>query len=242
MGKQLRKTAGIIVEGDEASLYLDPGPGSTVHCQGYDTEKLEGVIVSHAHLDHYSDAEPLIELVSLIHDNPCRLMGPESVLNGYGDIQPSVSDYHQKMCTDVINLSDRDAEVKGLEVESQEMFHSEPRCVGLKVFDGDRKFGFWTDTAYSDELVDFYSDCDTIVVNCFFPRDVNTRKHTKLDDVPKILGDSEASTVIITHFGEKFLNSDMEEEKAWLDEEVEQKVVFAEDGMEYPGDRKLSSF
>lgn len=243
MGRQLRKTAGTIIEGEEASFYLDPGPGSLVHCQDYDTGKLEGVFVSHGHLDHYTDSEPLIELISLIEDNPCTLMAPETVLKGYGDVEQSVSNYHQEMCMDVVNLSEKEeTEVEGLRIETQEMFHNEPKCRGLKVSEDGQKIGFWIDTKYVDELTEFYSDCDTIVINCFFPRDVNSRKHTTVNDVPKILEDLEASTAITTHFGKTFLESDMEEEKAWLKDKVEQKIIFAEDGMTFPGDRNLSSF
>lgn len=242
MAEQLRKTAGTIIEGDEDSIYLDPGPGSLVHCQDYKTEKIEGLIISHGHLDHYGDAEALIEKISLIEENPCKLMAPESVLNGYGEMENSISKYHQKMCTDVINLSEKDANVSDIEIESQEMFHSDPKCRGLKISDSDQKIGFWTDTSYSEELTDFYTDCDIIVINCFFPRNSTTKKHTQVEDVPKILDNLEASTAIITHFGKKFLEANMEEEKAWIEKRVEQKVIFAEDGMTFPGDRRLSSF
>jgi len=243
MGEQLRKTVGTIIEGTEASIYLDPGPGSLIECQDYRTSNLEGVIVTHCHLDHYSDAEALIEKISLLEDNACTLLAPETVVQGYGDMEKSVSSYHQQICTDVINLSENEsAEVSGLRIETQEMFHNEPKTRGLKVSENGEKIGFWTDTKFVEELTDFYSDCETIVINCFFPRGVNSRKHTTVSDIPKILEDLEASTVILTHFGEQFLESDMVKEKAWIEERVNQKVVFAEDGMTFPGDRKLTSF
>ena len=243
MGKQLRDTAGLILESDEASIYIDPGPGALVKAQNYEIENLEGLIVTHSHLDHYSDAEPIIELISVIQENPCKLMAPESVLNGYGDIQQSVSNYHQNQCTRIVNLTEKEqAELRDVKIESQEMFHSEPKCRGLKISDGEKVFGFWTDSAYSDELLEFYEDCDTLIINCNRPREGNIRGHLSLSEVPKILEDSSSSTVIITHFGDKFLESDMEEEQAWLDDQVDAKVIFSEDGMTYPGDRKLSSF
>lgn len=241
-GKQLRKTAGIIIEGYEASIYLDPGPGSLVHSQSYSTEDLKGVIVSHSHLDHYSDAEPIIEKISLIHENSCKLMASESVLHGYSDIQKSISDYHQNMCTEIVDLTEEDTELKNLKIKSQEMFHSDPKTRGLKISDGEEKIGFWTDTAFSEELLNFYSECDTIVINCLFPRGVDSRKHTTIEDIPKILENLEASTAILTHFSERMIKSDMDEEKAWLEDQVDQKVIFADDGMSFPGDRKLSSF
>ena len=243
MGKQLRDTAGLILESGEASIFIDPGPGALVKAHNYETENLEGLIITHSHLDHYSDAESIIELISVIHENPCKLMGPVSVLEGYGDMEQSVSNYHQNQCTRTVNLTEKEeTEIGDLKIESQEMFHSEPKCRGLKISNGEKKFGFWTDSAYSDELLEFYEDCDTLVINCNRPREGNIRGHISLTDVPKILEELDVKTVIITHFGDKFLESDMEEEQAWLDDQVDAKVIFSEDGMTYPGDRKLSSF
>ena len=147
------------------------------------------------------------------------------------------------MCTEVINLSkEEETQVSGMKIETQEMFHSEPKCRGLKVTEDDQKIGFWTDTKYVDELKKFYEDCNTIVINCFFPRDTNTRKHTTVEDVPKIVEGLNASTVILSHFGKTFLESDMKDEKEWLNDKLNQKVILAEDNMTFPGDRKLSSF
>ena len=242
-GRQMRDTGGMILESDEASIFIDPGPGALVKAQDYNAEKLEGLIVTHSHLDHYAGAESIIEMISIIEEDPCKLMAPVSVLEGYGDMEQSVSNYHQNQCTRIVNLTEKeDTEVADLEIESQEMFHSEPKCRGLKISDGEKTFGFWTDSNFSDELTEFYSDCDTIVINCNRPKDLNLRGHLSLSEVPDIVENSSISTVIITHFSDKFLESDMREEKAWLQEEIDQKVIFAEDGMTYPGDRKLDSF
>jgi len=239
---QKRKTGGIILEGKESSIYIDPGPGALVHSREYNTEKLKGLIVSHSHLDHYSDAEPIIEKITDFHKNNCTLAGPESVLNGYGDIEKTVSSYHQKTCNNVINLTEENGEIQEFEIEAQEMFHTEPKTVGLKITEQDKTVGFWTDTEYSDELTKFYKDCDIIVIYCLRPKNSKVRGHTQLNKVPQILETCEASTAIITHFGSRFLESDMKEQKDWLKSKVDQKIIFAEDGMTFPGDRKLGSF
>ena len=243
MGKQLRDTAGLILESGEASIFIDPGPGALVKAQNYKTENLEGLIITHSHLDHYSDAESIIELVSVIHENSCKLLAPETVLKGYGDMEKSVSNYHQEMCTRKVNLTDKpNTEIGEFEIKTQEMFHNDPKTRGLKISDGVKTFGFWTDSNYSNELVEFYQECETLIINCNRPREGNIRGHISLTDVPKILEELDVKTVIITHFGDKFLEADMEEEQAWLDDQVDAKVIFSEDGMTYPGDRKLSSF
>ena len=244
MGQQKRNTGGIILETEESQIHIDPGPGalSEAHEEG-GAEDTEAVLVSHGHVDHSNDAEALAEMMVEAYNHAGVLMASESVLSGFGDIEKRVSDYHQNLCSEVKQLGEETSvEFRDVDIETQEMFHSDPRTVGFTVENEKKKFGFWTDTEYSDELTEFYKGCDTLVVYCSRPKNEGTRSHTSLDDVPEIVDDLDVSSVIITHFGFKFLESDLEEQKNWLDEEIDAKVVFAEDGMQFPGNRSLSSF
>lgn len=244
-GEQRRQTGGIVIKTEETQLHLDPGPGALVytHKMVESPEKTEAVIVSHAHPDHSNDAEPIIEMMTETYDHPGKIYGNETTLSGYSDIEKVISSYHKDLCRDVKILGEGDKyEFKDVEIESQQMFHGDPRTQGIILEDEEQKIGFWTDTMFSDELVGFYSDCDTIVAYCARPRNKGVKGHTSLDDIPKILNELEAKTVIITHFGWSFLDSDMKKEKEWLEEQISQKVIFAEDGMEFPGNRKLGDF
>jgi ribonuclease BN (tRNA processing enzyme) len=243
-GLQTRKTGGILVQTEETQLVVDPGPGSLVQLHELAETPLDtdAVIVSHGHLDHFNDAEALIEMMTQASDKPGAVFAPESVLEGYGDIEKAVSDYHQDLCMTVKQLKEASSfEFKNLEIESQEMFHSDPKTVGFTIEAG-KKIGFWTDTEYSDELTEFYKGCDTLVIYCTRPKGEGVRNHTSVSNVPEIVEETEVENVILTHFGQKFLNSDMEEQKEWLEEKTDAKVTFAEDGMQYPGNRSLGDF
>ena len=244
MGQQKRQTGGIILESEETQIHIDPGPGALVqaHEEGV-AEDTEAVLVSHGHVDHSNDAEALTEMMVEAYNHAGLIMASESVLSGFGDIEKRVSDYHQNLCGEVKKLGeDSKTEFEDLEIRTQEMFHSDPRTVGFTVDDGEKRFGFWTDTEYSDELVDFYEGCDTLVVYCSRPRNEGTRSHTSLDDIPEITEKLDVSKVVVTHFGFRFLESNLEAQKDWLEEQVEPGIVFADDGMDYPGNRKLDAF
>jgi ribonuclease BN (tRNA processing enzyme) len=61
---QTRCTGGMLVEhGNGKHLHIDPGPGALTQMKRihYDLTRTESLIVSHAHPDHYSDAESVIE-------------------------------------------------------------------------------------------------------------------------------------------------------------------------------------
>ena len=243
-GMQRRKTAGIIIETKETTLHVDPGPGALVYAnKDYSNpEEIEGLIVSHGHPDHSNDAEAVIEMITEGYDNACTLFANETALKGYSDVEKSVSKYHKGLCSRVETLEEGEKfEFKDLKIESQQMFHGDPKTQGFTLDDGEQKIGFWTDTEFSEELQGLYKDCNIMVVYCTRPRGKPVKGHTSISDVPDIMPE-EASTCIITHFGYSLLDSDLEEQKKWLKEEIDGKVIFADDGMRFPGNRTLGSF
>lgn len=244
-GMQKRKTGGIIVKTDETQIHVDPGPGALVnsHEMLENPEETEAVLVTHAHLDHFNDVNALIEMMVEAYNNAGTLLGNRTVLEGYADLEKSVSSYHQGLCGTIEKMEEGSShEFKDVTIECQEMFHSDPKTVGFTLETDEKKIGFWTDTEYSDELTDFYTGCDTVVIYCSRPRNASTNSHTSVDEVPKILEASESDTVILTHFGYKILDEGLEKEKEWLEEKVDQKIVLAEDGMKFPGNRSLDMF
>ncbi|MFQ3308570.1 MAG: ribonuclease BN (tRNA processing enzyme) [Candidatus Nanohaloarchaea archaeon] len=244
-GEQKRRTAGVVVKTEKTQLHIDPGPGALVYSnQELDNpEETEAVLVSHNHPDHSNDVNCIIEQITEINDFPGTVIGNQTAMEGYSDIDKVVSRYHKNLCVNFEIMGEQDSYTfKDLEIETQEMFHSDPKTIGFTLEDEDNKIGFWTDTDYSDELTVFYDDCDTLVVYCTHPRGEDFKGHTHLSDIPSIAEETDASTILITHFGYKFLESDLDEQKQWLEDEISQKVIFATDNMEYPGDRSLADF
>ncbi|MDG6221546.1 MAG: MBL fold metallo-hydrolase, partial [Candidatus Thermoplasmatota archaeon] len=95
---QRRATGGILVE-DGNRLHIDPGPGALVHlvAKGFDPQKLDGVLVSHCHPDHYNDAEILVEaMTSGGNKKRGLLLGSVSVMEGIDGFSAAVSPYHQE--------------------------------------------------------------------------------------------------------------------------------------------------
>lgn len=244
-GEQSRATGGIVIETEETQIHVDPGPGALVknHEQMDEPLETDALIVSHAHLDHSNDAEAIIEMMTEAAGKPGKLYANETVLNGYGDIEKAVSDYHQDLCVKVEKLGEgTETELEDVDIRSQEMFHGDPRTVGFTVETDGKKVGFWTDTEFSEELLDFYGGCDWLVVYCTRPKGSGIPEHTSIGDVPDIVEAVEPSTCIVTHFGKALLNEGIESQKEWLEERTDVKTVFAEDRMTFPGNRSLGDF
>lgn len=243
--EQKRKTAGIIAKTEETQIHIDPGPGGLVHTHEMvdKPENTEAVIVSHGHPDHSNDAEPIIEMMTEAYNHSGTIFANESCLSGYSDIEKTISNYHQNLCGNVNQLEEgSEYQINDVSIESQQMFHSDPKTQGFTLETDEKKIGFWTDTEYSEELLDFYEDCDIMVIYCTRARDEGIRNHTSVSDLPDIIESVDPNTTILTHFGYAFLESDLEEQKEWLKEKCDSKIIFAEDGMEFPGNRSLGDF
>ena len=242
---QDRRTAGIIVETEETQIHVDPGPGALVYNHEETDNPLgtEAVLVSHAHLDHSNDAKPIIEMMTEGASKPGAVFANETSLHGYGDIEKVISDYHQDLCVKVEQLEQgTETQFKDLKIESQQMFHGDPKTIGFILEDDEHRIGFWTDSEFSEELLDFYEDCDIMVIYATMPKEKSIPSHTSISEVPEILEAVEPTTGIITHFGKSMMNSGVEEQEKWLEEQTDCKTIFAEDNMVFPGNRSLMSF
>ena len=84
---QRRMTGGFRIDKLNGKNYhIDPGPGALVRTYqfGLDPRTLSGVFISHAHTDHYTDGEILIEAITKgMTRNQGVIMGSNSVFEGY---------------------------------------------------------------------------------------------------------------------------------------------------------------
>src|SRR3989304_8168443 len=68
VARQLRSSGGLWLSLQGVNLYLDPGPGALVRCWSskpkLDPTKLDGILLSHKHLDHSGDINALIEAMT----------------------------------------------------------------------------------------------------------------------------------------------------------------------------------
>ena len=229
---KLRKTAGIYLELNGARMYLDPGPGALVHARAekLPLEKLDGVIVSHAHIDHINDAQVLIEAMTRgAREKRGSFAGTKSVMK-------QITDYHKNAPLKVVTVKAGDKfKIGDLDVVTTKTIHTDADGVGFK-FLASKKISYVGDTVYSRDVSKEHRGADILILNCLYlvnenkGKDVEFAKHMDLDDAIKFVMDIKPKLCILQHFGMGMILKKPWEKAILIEEKTGIKTVAARDG------------
>lgn len=267
MIKQLRRTGGMHLShsmnsensldranassssSEDFSLYIDPGPGALVYAleEGIELEKLDAIIVTHAHLDHCNDMNVLIEAMTSGGDKDTgTLLANRTVIDGadlpdkyvegegtYGtSIDPVLDGFHRGLVADTVMLEDEtETEVGPFTMECLGMEHSDPHTIGFTLATDDKKVGFTSDTELFDEMEDFFGDCDVLVLNVMRPLEHDWKGHLTTEDAADLVNAVEPELAILQQFGSLFIYESVNDQEAWLEDHIDVEFIMAEDGM-----------
>lgn len=233
---QKRMSGGFRIENlNGKSYHVDPGPGALVRTYqfGLNPRSLDGVFVTHAHTDHYNDAEILIESMTngmTIHNGV--IVGGYSVFDGYKNWGPCISKYHRSKSRNVIlypnhNVNiDEDINVKGCATD-----HGDPSGVGFQIKTNNITLSYTSDTKYFDGLVDYHQGADILIGSVLRPGSSSIKGHMSTESFTKLVDEVKPQVAIITHFGLKMLSANPVLEAKYIHDQTGVKSLAAFDGM-----------
>jgi len=236
VARQLRSSAGVFISMKGKNIILDPGPGTLVRCAksrpGIDVTKLDAIILTHAHIDHTSDVNILIDAMT---SGGLRrrgiLFAPKECIYGEDAV---VLKYLRDFMEAIVILEENQAYgIDGLRF-STSLRHQHPvETYGIN-FDLDgRKISFMVDTRYFPDLIRSYTGAHLLVMNVvrYDPHESGEVMHLCVDDVRRILSEIRPGRAILTHFGMTMLKARPWDLAKKLTEELGLDVIMASDGM-----------
>lgn len=235
---QKRRTAGIRIIGNNLNLHLDPGPGALVYSiqTGLDPQKLNAIMISHCHPDHYTDAEVLIE--AMTHGTIQKrgiLAATKSVLRGsMSGFDRVVSGYHQRMPEQVIEtLPDIKFGVFSLKVAVTKARHTDPDAVGFR-FKTDEfgDFAYTSDTEYFEDACKYYEGVKLLILCVMRPEGKPWKGHMTTDDAIRIVKEVRPQLAVLTHLGMQMIFKGPAKEARIVKDKTGVNTIAATDGMQ----------
>lgn len=235
VAKQIRSSGGLWFELGETRFLVDPGPGSLVRCASsrpkLDPESLDGIILTHRHLDHAADANIMIEAMTEGGFRPKGVVfAPRDAL----EEDPVILRFIRENVNKIEILEGNSEYSLG-----KTRFRTSPRLkhsvetYGLIFQTGETSISLLPDTAYF-EMLENYFKADVMIIYVVLLRerpDIPQIQHLSLKDAKRIIQNSKPKAAILTHFGMTVVKARPWELAEKISSELGIKVLAARDGM-----------
>lgn len=234
---QRRMTGGFRIDNLGGKNYhIDPGPGALIRTYqfGFDPRNLSGIFVSHAHTDHYNDAEILIEAMTRgMTKHNGTIFGSESVLNGYEKWGPCISSYHQSQSDVFVLKPGVVQEVDGIKVKGTEIEHGDPAGIGFQIDYNGFKVSYTSDTGYFDGLAEAHEGADILIASVLRPGNRTIPGHMCSRNFVDLIEKVKPKVAVMTHLGLKMISNNPVVEAKKISKRTGVKTIAAFDGLSF---------
>jgi phosphoribosyl 1,2-cyclic phosphodiesterase len=234
VAKQLRASGGIWLSLDGTNLLIDPGPGSLIRCLNsrpkLDPTNLDGIILSHRHLDHANDINVMVEAMTMGgFQSRGTLFAPSDALDGEPVVLQYIKDYVDKVEVLKENTS---YHVKSATFSTVRRHRHPVETYGFKFFLPSLTVSFITDTHMFPGIIEDYQG-DIVIINVVLLKTLPDLPidHLSIEDAKELIKGIKPRLAVLTHFGMTILKAKPWKVAESIQEEIGIKVIAAGDGM-----------
>lgn len=240
---QKRMTGGFRIDDFGGKNYhVDPGPGALIRSYQYgmNPTNLDGIFISHAHTDHYNDAEILIEAMTrgMTKKNGV-IIGSRSVFEGFKQWGPSISNYHKSNSENLVLTPNKIKNYPFMSIKGTKTMHGDPTCVGFQMESDGFKLSYTSDTKYFDNLNNYHKGADVIIASVLRPGTKSIKGHMCANNFANLINELQPKLAIMTHFGFKMLSANPVEEAKKIYKKTGIRTIAAFDGLKIDINQKF---
>jgi ribonuclease BN (tRNA processing enzyme) len=232
MIRQLRSSAGLWVKYKSTNLLIDPGPGCLVRCHRcrpkLDPSKLDGIILTHKHLDHSGDINVMIEAMTA---GGFKKRGKLFVTSDALGEEGVIFKYLEKKAGKIEKLKKKKFEVKDIGFSVPIKNKHSVETYGVKFYLGNQVVAYISDTKKFDKLINAYSDATVLIINVVFAKARPDYDHLCLPEAVDLVKQIRPNIAIFTHFGVSILKQKPHLLEKRIRNETGLNINFAYDGM-----------
>ena len=231
--KQLRASGGLWLTLDGTHILVDPGPGALIRCltsrPKLDPQDLEGIILTHRHLDHSNDINIMIEaMTNGGFKKKGVVFAPGDALKG----DPVILKYARKQVGHIEILKEKGVyQLGNISFETPIRMKHGVETYGINFRGKTNSISLITDTDYFTNLASHFLG-NILIVNVVMLQDKNTIEHLCLEEAEQIIKTNKPQLAILTHFGMGMVKAKSWEIAEHLTKKLGINVIAARDGMQ----------
>ena len=236
--KQLRKSGGIWLTLDDTNVLIDPGPGSLNRClqskPKLNPMDLDGIILTHRHIDHSNDVNILIEaMTNGGFKKKGIVFAPSDALND----DPVILKYVRGHVEDIVTLKEKgEYNIGNISFSTPVKHVHGVETYGLNIYGKNCSISLIADTKYFNELESYYNG-DILILNIVLLKEKEHIMHLSLGDAERIISANKPKLCVLTHFGMNIIKLKPWELAEALSEKLGVKVIAASDGLQLDLDK-----
>lgn len=232
-----RNSAGYFVEAGAARLMLDCGAGTLHALARYRLpwEAMTHIFISHFHVDHVGELASLFFAfkygMSRERHEPLLLLGPrglDRVVKGLEEaFGPGLFEPTFPVELKMLEPGDRINLEGDLWLSVAKTPHTR-ESLAVRIDHRGRSICYTGDTAYSDDLAEFFGGADLLVSECSFEHRRPEIPHLSIEEVAQLAARAGAARLVVTHF---YFDADEGELKRSLGQRYGGEIAIGRDGL-----------
>ncbi len=200
--RQLRASGGLWLNLDDTTLLIDPGPGCLLRClhshPPLDPRTLDGILLTHRHLDHSNDINIMIEaMTNGGYHKKGTVYAPQDALTD----DPVILRHAQHQVNTLQTLHPTHTyTLNTLTLTTSPPLHHSVETYGLTIHGKTQSIALITDTAYYPDLTTQFP-ADILIINVVLQDKKDGIQHLSLPDAETIIAGNHPHLAVLTHFG-----------------------------------------
>ncbi len=232
VANQILSSGGLWLELGGVEILLDPGPGTLVRAarRKLRASRLEGIILSHRHLDHSADVNIMIEAMT---DGGLKRRGTLFAHRDALEEDPVVLHY-LRPCLQRIEILEEGKSYSTGEVSFSTPIkhHHAVETYGVVFETPGHTISCIVDTSFFGDLCQYYKG-DLLILNVVRLEPGGPCDHLSAPEAGEIIKELKPKVAILSHFGMTMWRAKPWEVATRISEETGVRVIAARDGMTF---------
>lgn len=227
-------------------IHVDPGPGALVralsHVPACNPRELDGIALSHKHLDHAGDVNVMIEaMTSGGFKRRGVLLAPRDAVEGDHVVLPYAQRFVERI--EIASEHGGPYPIGEVEIRTSIRHVHAVETYGMHFRHGERTISYLPCGRYFEGIAQDYAAAkpDVLIVNVLRYRDSIDADHLLFDGAREIIAHVRPHVAVMQHFGTKMLEQNPKRLARELEDDLGLRVIAAHDGMHLDVDTEVAA-